>query len=62
MADQFRQTFNPELDIAKQLGREISRPQLALAQIFPLLRTRVRQTMTLIKRNGILTGLTGWPG
>ena len=58
-ADQFWQTFKPKLDIAKQLGREISRPQLALAQIFPLLRRRVRQTMRLIKRNGILTGLTG---
>jgi hypothetical protein len=26
-ADQFRQAFNPELDVAKQLGREIFRPQ-----------------------------------
>jgi hypothetical protein len=37
-ADPFRQTFHPELDVAKQLGREIFRPQLALAQKFPLLR------------------------
>jgi len=34
--DQFRQTFKPELDVAKQLGREIFRPQLAFAQVFPL--------------------------
>jgi hypothetical protein len=27
--DQVRQTFNPKLDVAKQLGREIFRPQLA---------------------------------
>jgi hypothetical protein len=28
-ADQVRQPFKPELDVAKQLGREIFRPQLA---------------------------------
>jgi len=28
-SDQSRQTFNPELDVATQLGREILRPQLA---------------------------------
>jgi hypothetical protein len=27
--DQFRQTFKPKLDVAKQLGREIFRPELA---------------------------------
>jgi hypothetical protein len=43
---QFRQAFKPELDVAKQLGREIFRPQLALAQIFPLLRGSVRKTVT----------------
>jgi len=61
-ADQFRQTFKPKLDVAKQFGREISRPQLAFAQKLPLFRGPVRQTVTLIKRNGILTGLTGWTG
>ena len=45
-ANQFRQAFKPELDIAKQLGREIFRPQLALAQKFPLLRRRVRHTVS----------------
>ncbi|MGA2555428.1 MAG: GxxExxY protein [Verrucomicrobiota bacterium] len=45
MADQFRQTFNPELDIAKQLGRKIFGPQLALAQVFALLRGSVRHTV-----------------
>jgi hypothetical protein len=45
-ADQFGQAFHPELDGAKQLGREIFRPQLALAQIFPLLRRRVRRTVS----------------
>jgi len=55
--DQFLQTFppslrelrwagKPELDVAKQLGREILRPQLAFAQIFPLFRGRVRQTVS----------------
>jgi hypothetical protein len=38
--------FNPKLHGAKQLGREIFRPQLALAQIFPLLRWRVRHSVT----------------
>jgi hypothetical protein len=54
--------FKPELDVAKQLGRKIFRPQLAFAQKFPLFRGRVRQTMRLIERNGISTGLTGWTG
>jgi hypothetical protein len=44
--DQFRQTFHPKLDIAKQLGCKIFRPQLALEQRFPLHRRRVRQTVT----------------
>jgi hypothetical protein len=44
--DQFRQTFKPELDIAKQLCREILRPELALAEKFPLLRGRVRPAVT----------------
>jgi len=39
-----------------------SSDQSWLAQKLPLLRQRVRQTMTLMKRNGILTGLTGWTG
>ena len=43
-ADQLRQTFKPKLDVAKQLRREIFRPQLALAEIFPLLRRRFPQT------------------
>jgi hypothetical protein len=47
MLDQFRQTLNPKLDVANQLGREISRPQLAFPQIFPLRRGRVRRTATL---------------
>ena len=40
--DQFRQTFNPELDVAKEFCRKILRPQLALAQKFPLFWRRVR--------------------
>jgi hypothetical protein len=48
MADQFRQSFKPEFNIAKQLGCEIFRPQLALAQKLPLLRGRVRQTVSPI--------------
>ena len=44
-ADQFRDTFKPELDVAEQLGREIFRPQLALAHKFPLFRGRVRHTV-----------------
>jgi hypothetical protein len=43
--DQSRQTFKPKLDIAKQFGREILRPQLALAQNFPFFRRRVRPTI-----------------
>ena len=46
MLDQFRQTFKPELHVAKQLGREIFRPQLALPQVFPLLRRGVRQSVS----------------
>ncbi len=45
-SDQVRQAFNPELDIAGQLGRESFRPRLALAQIFPLRRGLVRQPVS----------------
>jgi hypothetical protein len=39
------QALHPQLDVAKQIGREILRPQLALAQKFPLFRWRVRSTV-----------------
>jgi hypothetical protein len=45
-ADVQSQTRHPKLDIAKQLGREIFRPQLALAQKLPFLLRHVRQTVT----------------
>ena len=44
--DQFRQTFNPELDVAEEFSREILRPQLALAQVFPLFGPGVRPAVT----------------
>src|ERR1017187_6041776 len=44
--NQFRQTLKPKLDVAKQLGREVFRPQLAFAQEFPFLRGRVRHTVS----------------
>jgi len=44
--DQFWQTVKPELDIAKQLRREILLPELAFAQSFPLFRWRVRPAVS----------------
>jgi hypothetical protein len=47
--DKFRQALKPELDVAKQIGREILGPQLALTQKFPLSRRRVRPAVTAYK-------------
>jgi hypothetical protein len=44
--DQSRQLFNPELDVAKELGCEFLRLQLALAQKFPVFRRRILPTIT----------------
>jgi hypothetical protein len=47
----------------KCLGFNWSRQESGITiAIWPLLRRPLRPRMTLIKRHGILTGLTGWTG
>jgi len=53
--NQFRTAFNPDIEVARQLGPKIFRPQLVLAQKFPLRRLE-RESTRCCKRGCLNNG------